>query len=477
MAYMWRGRGPRTRGGHQREINPGISSNRYGRSDCNMFSCLSDRRGMPGDSENPNSSDSDTDALFSDNAKSSEGGFQTVQSKKKRKFNSSSGAGSMLHAESGVDVPDYDILNNDEKINLILSKVTLYEARFQNLENVFGSVKKQKKRLSQVETVIKSYDDRIRLLEYKTIDLEARSRRNNILFFGVNESRNENCKATVMRFLRDHLDITINEEDINRAHRVRRYDSRKKRPLIAGFQSYSLVESVMKEGHLLKETDLSISRDYPLEITRARKTLWPEYKRVKTQNPLAKVSIAFPAKIVVDGVVTLDLFPEWDDIIYGSRIDIRHPSQESFARKQRNAPFRGFGGFGVPQSTPIHATSSTRNRDGHDSGSPRDMETDAAVVDINESRSESVNDAAKEVTRAQPTSDTNPGGACGTAADFKTPNTVTNTKQQHERSSGTGSRASSRSRSRSRSRSVSLSRPIGGENPTAQHQDPNTTDG
>ena len=158
-------------------------------------------------------------------------------------------------------------------------------------------------------------------------------------------------------------------------------------------------------------------------------------------------------------------------------IDIRHPSQESFARKQRNAPFRGFGGFGVPQSTPIHATSSTRNRDGHDSGSPRDMETDAAVVDINESRSESVNDAAKEVTRAQPTSDTNPSGACGTAADFKTPNSVTNTKQQHERSSGTGSRASSRSRSRSRSRSVSLSRPIGGENPTAQHQDPNTTDG
>ena len=280
-----------------------------------------------------------------------------------------------------------------------------------------------------------------------------------------------------MRFLRDHLDITINEEDINRAHRVGRYDSRKKRPLIAGFQSYSLVESVMKEGHLLKKTELSISRDYPLEITRARKTLWPEYKRVKTQNPLAKVSIAFPAKIVVDGVVTLDLFPEWDDIIYGSRIDIRHPSQESFARKQRNAPFRGFGGFGVPQSTPIHATSSTRNRDGHDSGSPRDMETDAAVVDINESRSESVNDAAKEVTRAQPTSDTNPGGACGTAADFKAPNTVTNTKQQHERSSGTGSRASSRSRSRPRSRSVSLSRPIGGEKPTAQHQDPNMTDG
>ena len=40
---------------------------------------------------------------------------------KVKRNESSSGAGSMLHAESGVDVPDYDILNNDEKINLILS--------------------------------------------------------------------------------------------------------------------------------------------------------------------------------------------------------------------------------------------------------------------------------------------------------------------------------------------------------------------
>ena len=179
----------------------------------------------------------------------------------------------------------------------------------------------------------------------------------------------------------------------------------------------------MKEGHLLKETELSISRDYPLEITRARKTLLSEYKRAKTQNPLAKDSIAHPAKIVVDGVVTLDLFPEWDDIIYGSRIIIRHPSQESFARKLRNVQCRTFGGFGVPQSTHIHAASSSRNRDGHDSCSSREMETDAAVVDKDnsESRSESVNDARKEVASAQPTSDINPGSACSTAVDFKTP--------------------------------------------------------
>ena len=78
----------------------------------------------------------------------------------------------------------------------------------------------------------------------------------------------------------------------------------------------------MKDGRLLKDIEYSISRDYPLEITRARKTLWPDFKCANTQNPSAKVSIGYPAKIIVNGVVMLDLFPEWDNIIYGSRIDI-----------------------------------------------------------------------------------------------------------------------------------------------------------
>ena len=96
------------------------------------------------------------------------------------------------------------------------------------LETVFGSVKKQGKQLSEVESVVKSYDDRVRLLEYKTIDLEARSRRNNILFFGISESRSENCKNVVADFLLAHLNTRITEADINRAHRVGRFDSRKK---------------------------------------------------------------------------------------------------------------------------------------------------------------------------------------------------------------------------------------------------------
>ena len=368
---------------------------------------------MAGDSENANSSEPDSEELLSDNPKNTSEAYTVVQSKKKRKYNSSSGAGStLLHAGSDDEPVDYDSLDSDQKLSMILSKVTLYEARFKGLETVFGSVKKQGKRLSEVESVVKSYDDRVRLLEYKTIDLEARSRRNNILFFGISESRNENCKNVIADFLLAHLNTRITEADINRTHRVGRFDSRKKRPIIVAFQSYALVEAIMKDGRLLKDTEYSISRDYPLEITRARKTLWPDFKRTKTQNPSAKVSIGYPAKIIVNGVVTLDLFPEWDDIIYGSRIDIRHPSQESYARKQR---FAFLLPFGASQSTPIQGVSGDQGRAGREPGSPTEMETDAAAVvrgnihdSFSQGRSESVTDA-KEVTQTHQQSDSSSG--------------------------------------------------------------------
>ena len=331
MAYNMRGRGPRTRGGMQRGRMLDQVSSRYARSDSNVFSCLRYLRGTGSASESENVLSSDTD---SDTDQLNQSSMRATRHQKKRKLNSSSGGGSKLMEEgSEDDAVDYDTLETEEKLNLILSKVTLNEKRFKNLESICGSVIKHSKRLSKIETVIKSHEDRIRLIEYKSIDLEARSRRNNILFYGLSESRNEDCKNIVIDNLRNELNITIQESDISRAHRLGRYERTKKRPVIVAFQSYVLAESIIKQGYKLKDTDFSISRDYPLEITRARRTLWPEYKQIKSQHPLAKVAIVYPAKLLVNGRVEKDMFPEWDTVLSGSRIDMTHESQSSYAKK------------------------------------------------------------------------------------------------------------------------------------------------
>ena len=82
---------------------------------------------------------------------------------------------------------------SEEKLNLILSKVSVNEGRFLRLEQVFDNVVKQNKRISTIESVISSHEDRIPLLEHKSIDLEARSHRNNLLFYGLKENRLEDC--------------------------------------------------------------------------------------------------------------------------------------------------------------------------------------------------------------------------------------------------------------------------------------------
>ena len=337
MAYVWRGRGPRTRGGTQRGNLSTRGEMRYARSDGNMFSCL---RGINQDGDEGSCATSDSDETLSDKSQSI---FQEVQHKKKRKFNSSSSDPSnepnctftktdRSYPDEQSETVDYETLSSEEKLNLILSKVSVNEGRFLRLEQVFDNVVKQNKRISTIESVISSHEDRIRLLEYKSIDLEARSRRNNLLFYGLKENRLEDCKDIICQFVSVELNVSINEPDISRAHRVGRFDRRRERPIIVAFESYLTTDSIIKQGFRLKDSVYSVSRDYPLEITRARRTLWPEYRRMKSEDPSARISMVYPAKLLVNGTVVRDLFPEWDMLLKGSRVDLSHLSQQSIHR-------------------------------------------------------------------------------------------------------------------------------------------------
>ena len=317
----------------------GSFGSRAWRSDSNMFSCLEER-------DDDVSSCSD---MEDDNADKSSS--LLLQRQKKRKLNSSSGGGSKyVSGDNENDEPETDFLAmrdlpGDEKLTLILNKVCLYENRFRDITSTLEGIVNTHKTVAKIETVVRSQADRIRLLEYRSIDLEARSRRNNLIFHGLAESRRENCTALICQFLKDNFDIDVDVTAINRIHRLGRFvDGGKRRPIIVAFKDYLLTENIIRQGLNLKNTGFSVSRDYPLEISRARQTLWPEYKRIKQENPYAKMSIVYPAKLIVNGRVAADLFPEWDVILGGSRIDLKHPSQEQYRAKVDRFNFR--------QSTP-----------------------------------------------------------------------------------------------------------------------------
>ena len=114
-------------------------------------------------------------------------------------------------------------------------------------EQKFDKICKQQKHISKLDSVVLSYEERIKMLEYKSIDLEARSRRNILLFRGLMEARNEDCRALVCQFICDQFDIIVDELKVSRAHRIGRYNRNRPRPIIAVFQQYTLTESIIKK--------------------------------------------------------------------------------------------------------------------------------------------------------------------------------------------------------------------------------------
>lgn len=179
-------------------------------------------------------------------------------------------------------------------------------------------------RVNDLETHIDDHSARLTLLEYKSIDMEARSRRNNLIFGGIQEDKDENCHVTISNFLRDHLDITTSPS-MARAHRLGRFKRDSTRPIIVNFLDTRHTEAIISVANKLKNTKFNINRDFPKEIADARRVLWPIYKDLRGKNPDSKVNIVYPAKIVMDNKVYCDMFPRWNLIIHGNRIPVDKP--------------------------------------------------------------------------------------------------------------------------------------------------------
>ena len=190
-------------------------------------------------------------------------------------------------------------------------------------------------RLSHVETVMTSYNDRMKLLEYKSTDIEVRSRRNNLLFKGFPEARDDDCRRIISRFLEDKLSID-ELPSIERAHLLGRFNPRKgPRPIIVTFSFFRDTEDILLQARSLKGTPFGISRDYPPEITRARQELWPRFKEAR-EDRFNRVTIGYPAKLIVNGAIICDLFPDWDAVMKGSRIPMpRYDSAQTRLQDSR----------------------------------------------------------------------------------------------------------------------------------------------
>lgn len=136
------------------------------------------------------------------------------------------------------------------------------------------------------------------------------------MVYNIDESRDEKTDIALRELIRDKLGIE-KEVAIQRSHRLgaKRDGQTKPRPIIAGLRDYPDVELVMSRASRLRGTRIGISRDYPDEIRRARQKMEGQRRQARTDGKRA--TIAYPAKLIIDGHVTRDEFPDWNTVLFG----------------------------------------------------------------------------------------------------------------------------------------------------------------
>ena len=255
------------------------------------------------------------------------GRSDTQRSKRKRRStggtsNPSPKSTSTAPSEPQITTETFSHYSTDQKLDCIFSmlqNMTLTSNRVHELETTVREVRSDTAKLK----------NKVNVLAYKSIDSEARQRRNNLIFYGIQEVVNENCMESLATFLGDKLGLDPDAIFIQRVHRLGRRSKwrgmrgqeAKHRPIIAAFRDFPDVELILANAKKLKGTTYGINRDYPKEIANARRDLYRQLKEIKRADSEVEVSLQYPAKLIVNGKLHTDKFPKWREIMKKSRFE------------------------------------------------------------------------------------------------------------------------------------------------------------
>ena len=143
----------------------------------------------------------------------------------------------------------------------------------------------------------------------KCDSLENHSRRNNLLFFGLQKEREreswEDCEEIVKKVIKDGMGISENI-DIERAHRI------KNDVVVVKFLSFKQKNTILLKSSTLKRSDsyknITVREDFSSSVRAKRKGLHDLQKTMfeSGKNP----KLRFDKLICYDGVFTYDLKEE-----------------------------------------------------------------------------------------------------------------------------------------------------------------------
>ena len=123
-------------------------------------------------------------------------------------------------------------------------------------------------------------------------DLENRSMRDNLIFTGIPEERNENPEVTVQKLISDKLGFR-NNISFERVHRIGKFSNlgRNSRPraIVAKFSRFKDREMVRNNANKLKGTPIGIQEQFGKEVNDKRRKLFPKFKQARDNKQYARL--------------------------------------------------------------------------------------------------------------------------------------------------------------------------------------------
>lgn len=159
--------------------------------------------------------------------------------------------------------------NIKEDINMIRHQVGGLQRDMDSLNEHVGSLQKENESLKRSNEELL---ERLARVERKADDLEGRSRRNNLLFYGLDREENEtdiSCEERLRELLTDQLELA---EDIE-FDRVHRVGPKQNAPIIARCTHYKHKVKILRARQKLKGTRIFINEDFSERVRGVRKAL------------------------------------------------------------------------------------------------------------------------------------------------------------------------------------------------------------
>ena len=163
-----------------------------------------------------------------------------------------------------------------DDVRAVKDDVRALNNKIEKQQSEIDSIKDHVSQLEQENDALRQnnadLNEKMKKLEKKTDDLEGRSRRNNLIFYGVAKEDDEtssSCEDRLREIFTDRLELS---EDIM-LDRVHRLSDKPSAPLIARFTYFKHKTAVLRAKHKFKGTNIFVSEDFSEAVRDVRKKL------------------------------------------------------------------------------------------------------------------------------------------------------------------------------------------------------------